>query len=436
MKKINIRDPKVLQTLTPKWSHYIPELDDQGAIRTPSVKQHAFLLLDNYREIFYGGAAGGGKTDALMMAALQYFDMPGYRCLILRRTFPMLNAADSILHRMHEWLRPTPAKWRAKHNRYESPEGGTIQFGYLAHDKDVYQYDGPAYHMIIFDELTQFTEWQYRFMFGRNRKAKGDAIPLRIRAASNPGALWVKDRFVLEKKNKDRLFIQALLEDNPHIDQEEYLRSLENLDPVTYAQRRYGDWEADMEGTFFKRSWLDETIESYDPRDYDLCRFWDLAGTKNGGDFTAGVLVGRHKTFKNFAVLDVVRGQWSPGTCDQIIKGTTVLDGKRVRSRMEQEPGASGKHTAAHYTKLLAGYDFKAVAKTVNKMTMWRPFASQMEGGQVVVLRGSWTPTFLDELFAVPFAKNDDQTDAAAGAFAELAENNPAWGMTGLGSSN
>src|SRR4051812_7334087 len=91
----------------------------------PHPPQEAFLSLD-CREAMYGGAAGGGKSDALLMAALQYVDVPGYSALILRRTFPDLALPGAIMDRSKEWLHGTDAHWNENERRWTFPSGATL----------------------------------------------------------------------------------------------------------------------------------------------------------------------------------------------------------------------------------------------------------------------------------------------------------------------
>ena len=153
----------------------------------PTEKQALFLLHDHIPEILYGGSAGGGKSDALLMAALQYVHVPGYAALLLRRTFPDLSLPEAIMSRSFEWLQGTDAIWHDKEKTWKFPSGATLTFGYLDAPRDHYRYQGSAFQFIGFDELTQFKENQYLYLHSRLRRLAGAEVPLRMRAASNPG---------------------------------------------------------------------------------------------------------------------------------------------------------------------------------------------------------------------------------------------------------
>ena len=190
------------------------------------------------------------------MAAAQYVNTPGYAALLLRRSFRDLMQPDSLIPRSKEWW-GGKAHWGAQEKRWTFPSGASITFGYLDHEDDVRQYQGAAYQFVGFDELTQFTEAKYRYLFSRLRRCAGVDVPLRMRAGSNPGGVgheWVKQRFIAQLA-PDRVYIRALLRDNPSLDAAEYERSLAHLDPVTRAQLLEGDWEAYLGGRF-KHEWL------------------------------------------------------------------------------------------------------------------------------------------------------------------------------------
>jgi predicted phage terminase large subunit-like protein len=238
----------------------------------PHPKQQLFLLHEDWREGLYGGAAGGAKSDSLLIAAAQYVNVPGYAALLVRRTFRDLNQPDALIPRSKEWwLGKVP--WNNMEKRWTFPSGATITFGYLEHADDIYQYMGAAFQFIGVDELTQFEEGQYTYLASRLRKPVHGAlaeVPLRLRAGSNPGGVghdWVKlrflpaeffqapeeDRFVRPWYKNRRFFIPARLEDNPTLNLEQYERSLALLDPVTRAQLRSGDWKAHAGGRFNPR---------------------------------------------------------------------------------------------------------------------------------------------------------------------------------------
>lgn len=149
-------------------------------------------------------------------------------------------------------------------------------------------------------------------------------------------------------------------------------------------------------------------------------RAWDFAATKDGGDYTVGVLIGEGSDGRYY-ILDVVRGQYSSLDVESVLKATASRDGYDVEIHLPQDPGAAGKAQAQRQVSLLSGYVAKSERMTGDKVTRAAAFAAQVEAGNVVLLRGSWNTTFTDELGDFPLGKHDDQVDAAADAFNELA---------------
>lgn len=133
---------KLEALLTPKLTKYIPHV--------PTPKQTAFLLLDN-KEALYGGSAGGGKSDALLMAGLQYVDVKGYAGIIFRKTYADLVKPGALIDRAKDWLfRFDDVKWDDKNKKFDfirkygphTEIWSVLQFGYMESDKDKYNYQG------------------------------------------------------------------------------------------------------------------------------------------------------------------------------------------------------------------------------------------------------------------------------------------------------
>ena len=395
----------------------------------PSSKQTAFLLLP-HKEVLYGGAAGGGKSIAILTAASQYLDVPGYSALILRQTYKDLALPDALMDVAYQWWGNTAAKWKSKTYTWEFPEGSTVTFGYMETEKDKYQYQGAQLQYIGFDELTQFeTESRYLYLFSRLRRTKDFDVPLRVRAATNPGGIghgWVKERFVTNPGEK-RLFIPAFLEDNPFLDQEQYEESLAELDVVTREQLRHGDWEIDPRGGMFQRQWFDLIQELPGDLGYTV-RYWDMAASAeqefNDPDWTVGTKMSLNSR-GGYTISDIVRFRGTPLENEELVRATAMADGVDVHIFMEQEPGSSGKALVSHYSRnVLKGWTFRGDKdyRKTSKEIRAKPFSAAAEDGNVEILVGSWISPWLDELIIFADGRHDDQVDSAVGAHAMIAK--------------
>jgi predicted phage terminase large subunit-like protein len=359
------------------------------------------------------------------MNCLQFVEEPGYAALLLRRTLTDLSLPSALMDRAAAWLAGTPAIWSDKDKTWRFPSGATLTFGFLDTINDKFRYQSSEFQFIGFDELTQFLEDDYRYLFSRLRRLKGSPVPLRMRAASNPGGIghdWVKQRFLNEGPAKGRVYVPARLEDNPHLDRQEYEASLNELDPVTRAQLLAGDWSVRQGGSIFRQEWF-PMVENEPPNLHKI-RSWDLAATEarpgTDPDWTVGVLMGRSPV-GCFYILDVRRVRATPQGVENLVLQTAEQDGRGVRILLEQEPGSSGKSLVQHYAKMLAGWPISADRQTGDKVTRASPFSSQVEAGRVYLLRAPWNTAFLDELEAFPhYGSHDDQVDAASAAFNRL----------------
>ena len=279
-------------------------------------KQKMFLAMD-HREVLFGGAAGGGKSDAILMAALQYIDVPNYAAIIFRRAYTDLALPGAIMDRAGKWLAPFIATGEVHHDaqqhRYTFPSGSSLSFSYLENEQSVERYKSAEFQFIGIDELTEHAERTYLFLFSRLRRLKGVEIPIRMRTATNPGGKfgeWVKDRFITpeylqaepsiqfsrlwekaaecgdcsgtgrmvvdsddpasppghqveaeclycEGRGKQvRHFLPSKARDNKSLDEAEYRRSLALLSPVDRYRQEHGRWDISELGGLFKSEWF------------------------------------------------------------------------------------------------------------------------------------------------------------------------------------
>lgn len=449
----------------------------------PSPKQRAFLDLDA-EEALFGGSGGGGKTDTLILAALQYVDVPGYSAALFRRTKPDLNKPGSILDRAKTWFGGTPARWDEKLHGFRFPTrqgqpDATIHFGYAASLQEVIdRYQGSEFCFCGVDELTQWNENAYTYLFSRLRRLKGFPVPVRMRASSNPGGRggdWVRARFVdfakhtgtgmtareylatrmrgealpeppyfesppsseavaiakeLGRRPQGAFFVPAFAQDNPGLDQEQYRLELSRLDPPTRAQLEHGDWWMLPGGKFFKEGdfkYLDES-----PAGLRTIRYWDLAGTKpkpgnKDPDWCAGVRLGVERLpdgARRVVITHARRFREDPGAVETEVKGTAESDGKRVAQHFEEEPGSAGKNNTHNYAaRVLFGWQVHGHRKTGPKPEYWKALSSVARNGNLYLVRGEWNADFVAELCALTLDDShahDDQADAASGGLAML----------------
>lgn len=167
----------------------------------------------------------------------------------------------------------------------------------------------------------------------------------------------------------------------------------------------------------------------------EIVSAWDFAASvpKPGTDPDWTVRVKMGKDGEGFFyVLDVIRFQGSPSTVETRLVNTASQDGRRVRIRIPEDPGQAGKSQAKSFIRKLAGYAVRAVRPTGTKEARATPLAAQVEAGNVKLVEGAWNEEFLQEIELFPFAKHDDQVDAAADAFNELFDANGSSGFASM----
>jgi predicted phage terminase large subunit-like protein len=414
---------KVLEYLQPKKPPFCPE--------EPSLTQKVFLRTNSLEGLF-GGAAGGGKSSALLMSALQYVDIPGYSAILFRRTYADLALPGALMDRFKAWMENfDDIHWNANSYVATFPSGARVSFGYLNNTNDYLRYKGSEFQFIGMDEVTEIRESDYRYMFSRLRRpASGplSQVPLRMRAASNPAPNWVRQRFIVEGMEQGRIFVPSKLTDNPGIDADSYRQALQALDPIERRRLEEGDWWSTTLGTLFERENIIIIDSSEVPTVTSAARavrFWDLAATEPSHsypnpDWTVGTLM----LFDGGVsyILDVRKIRAKGEKVEQFLAQTAYEDGRGVSIRMEQEPGSAGKALVDQYARyVVPGFDFQGIRSTGDKVTRARPFAAAVANGNVRVVRGPWLTDWMDELSSFPEAcDHDDQVDSAVGAFTYL----------------
>lgn len=282
-------------------------------IWTPQKKQAIFMARPEY-EALYGGAAGGGKSDCILVEALRQVNIQNYRAIIFRDTVPQLEALISRSQELYKKVYPK-ARYNDNKKVWTFPTGSKIFFGYMQRDQDRFNYQGKPYDLVIFDELTHFSYLQYEYMKSRNR-ASGPGTRVYIRATCNPdgkGMGWVKSRFVtpappmtpiketvkvtkpdgsIMELTRDRIFVpssvfdnEVLLKNNP-----DYLATLASLPKAERDALLYGSWDSFTGQVFtewrddpehYKDRFWTHVIEPFDvPKHWKIVRGFDFGFSK------------------------------------------------------------------------------------------------------------------------------------------------------------
>lgn len=249
---------------------------------TPHKRQADFLSLpDTIFEGLYGGAAGGGKTETLLMLpiARQFYTHPRFKMLFLRRTFPELD--NEVIPRSKEYYNAAGfLPYQDQKKRWTHPNGSIIQFGHCEHEKDVTKYDTSEYNIIAFDEATSFTRHQYIYLTMSRCRSAATNLPAFVRSGTNPGNIGhsffrkrfvtpARDGYTILRESREfhgaqtelsRIFIPSKAQDNPYLmaNDPNYIARLNSLSTADRAAKLLGDWWS-FSGQVFD-DWRDEPL--------------------------------------------------------------------------------------------------------------------------------------------------------------------------------
>lgn len=346
------------------------------------------------------------QSDKMSRACRSLFDDPQHK-----RAFPhQVFAVDSV----REWM------LAGKVNNRPSMISVGVGTGLTGSGADLLIVDDPVKDAVSAESSRRrdsVYDW-YRWVAESRLSPGGKVLIVMTR--------WHHDDLVgrLLRDNPERwqvLHMPALSDDGQALWPERY-----GVEELMIRKRALGSrvWEAQYQGRpspisggFFRREWVHEGRPF--PSDARRVRYWDLAATHDGGDYTVGTLMAYRDG--RYCVEHVARIQGSPYEVQTLVRDMAQRDGREVAIRMEQEPGSSGANVIDRYAReVLVGYDFRADKVSGSKVTRAGALAAAMEAGNVEVVPGEWLRDWEDELAEFPLGTHDDQVDSASGALNAL----------------
>lgn len=423
--------------------------------------------------IIYGGAAGGGKTFALLLECLRHKDVEGFSGVIFRKNYTQITASGGLWDASHKVFRQVQGASPHKTPKLNWSFGGKgkIHFAHLSCEDDLMSWQGTEICLLAFDELTHFSRHQFLYMLSRNRSTCG--VRPYVRATCNPDSdSWVanfiewwidqetgypiaersgqirymcvlddviywgntpqdlyNEHGVTVEECKSVTFIASKLTDNKVLmtTDPSYMANLKAMTQVDKERLLEGNWKIrPSAGMYFKATDF-EFVDVAPCKIVAYARSWDLAATEpspsnNSPDATAGVLMGKLEDGR-FIILDVKREQIKANAVRELARKTAILDDVRykyVQITIPQDPGQAGKEQAHSYVKMLAGHSVEIVSPSGSKTLRATPFASQVQAGNVLMLKAQWNEMYLAELESFPEGLHDDMVDASSDAFNKL----------------
>ena len=481
---LSLADDTSVETIDAYQSIYIPNNGRdtfEPLYLTPQPGPQTAFMCSSADIVIYGGAAGGGKTFALLLEGLRHKDIAGFSGVVFRKNYTQITASGGLwdaANKIYGQVQGAKPKKTPKLHWFFSPSGARIHFAHLERDEDLQGWQGSEICYLAFDELTHFSRHQFLYMLSRNRSTCG--IRPYVRATCNPDSdSWVADfiswwinqdtgypiyersgvvRYMcvlndtiywgsnpheLAKEHgvnveecKSVTFIASKLTDNKVLMAKDpsYMANLKALAEIDKERLLYGNWKIrPAAGMYFKTENF-TFVDAVPKNIVAYARSWDLAATEPtplnpDPDATAGVLMGLLDDGR-VIVLDVKRKQIKANDARNLLRNMAAIDQgkyKFVQITIPQDPGQAGKAQAQSLVSMLAGYSVEIVSPTGSKEVRATPFASQVQAGNVLILKSEWNDMYLSELESFPESKHDDMVDASSDAFNKLM-NSRSWG--------
>jgi len=385
-------------------------------------RKQLYAIADTHKRKLIGGSAYSGKSILGAVLALQHFQVPNYRCLVLRSTYDNVIATGGIVDYLDEWLNEFP---EVEHNQSKRvfinhKDNAKIYYSYMLLEKDKEKFKSRAYHKIIVDEASEFAKVNLQFLNRSLRGTKGlMKFPLSLYYISNPadadGSQYLKERFV----NGPYPFFEMNFWDNPYIDKEDYHETLQELSKADY-QFQMGNWDYEVKsGDVFDYDMIEANTISKNEYQELLTELdvlqqvitWDIAATeKPTADFTAWSLSTVFKG-KIGAIHNQDSTQKKPGRLEQ--KMMQVMDRYyEYDNWIEQQPAAAGKVVKNYWKKEFQDYNPTFIPVPKSKLIRASRMVRGMNKGKILFVRGKWLKMFKKQAIKFPTDKvaTDDET--------------------------
>jgi len=412
--------------------------EEQEATLIRTIYHNPFIPIKPYNKQLYaiadinkrkliGGSAFSGKSLLGAALACQYFEVPDYRCLIVRRTYDDVIATGGIVDYLDQWFEPYPhvAHNQSKKVFHNTQNDAKIFYNYMRYEEDKKKFKSRQYHRIIVDEASELLKVNLQFLNRSLRPNNELRIPLGLFYISNPdassGIEYLKKNFVSNKGAHP--YYEMNFWDNPFIDAEDYGETLTELSKPDY-EFQMGNWDYVLKsGDIFDYDMIkaaEITLDEYLQirNDYEILRIvrtWDIASSeKKTSDYTATSLT---EFFKEGP--KVVKKQQSfklkPGRLEAKMAAIMAEDGDQVEQWVEHQPAAAGDIVDFHWAEYFKEYNVTFMPVYKNKVVRAGKIIPELKKKELFFLEDSEKPylkIFTKQAIGFPnFDKRIDDDD-------------------------